>query len=803
MRTIFLLLLAIFAGTLPCQAVDYHVNGATGQDTSTCGPLTQPCKTVKQAVDNAGTTTPVKVKIVGGPVGTYSENISLNNNSPQDLTLEGGWNPDFTHQLCAPGWTVLQQLDDEIYLLRSQRTEAKQYNLRLSCLTLRENTATGTFNSLIHVNSKEQAVQRFTMNRCLLEGYVGSGVDLMTYGNSSMNATIKNTIFRNAHPYPSGSADGGGVYTFSAGNSELLLTMENCMVYDNSAFRGGGMKFYSNGASTQAATLTNITVTNNHAAAGGGGLSAVSIDTSTLTVNLTNAIIHGNTDLGENDILLIQQGTSTTTVNASYSIIGDVDNNTATWNDNGHNLEVDPGLDSSYHLQLGSSAIDAGICGSQLGGTYYRIAPYFDIDGDPRPGFPKLNGCDIGADEYLREYVYVNGTTGQDTSTCGSLSEPCKTVKKAVLNGYPSTSLNVRIAAGTYVEHITLGGWLPNLPELTLQGGWNPNFTDHQCDPGLTVLEQPDDRDNVLWTRRTEAKQYNLRLSCLTLREPTGWQEPLVDIASEEQADFTFTMEHCVLDGCFGPGLRLKTRDDASMYAVITDTIFRNGRLAPYPGDPTSGGGVTVTSWNHSELNLTMKNCLIYNNSTLSGGGMQFYSRDATTLTAYLTNITIANNQAKASGGGVSAESWESSALTFNLTNAIIHGNSADNAENDILLIQRDTSTATVNARYSIIGEVVNHGATWNDNGHNLEVDPHLDSSYHLRSDSPAINAGICAYQFGWGYFRLAPYFDIDGDPRPPFSALTGCDIGADEYVKDSLCFPVKAKNGTTAIICL
>ncbi|PIE56827.1 MAG: hypothetical protein CSA34_02365 [Desulfobulbus propionicus] len=400
--------------------------------------------------------------------------------------------------------------------------------------------------------------------------------------------------------------------------------------------------------------------------------------------------------------------------------------------------------------------------------------------------------------------VYVDGTYGQDNPTCGlSPDQPCKTVKH-VLHTFYFTPLNIKMAVGTYSENISLNDVSPQ--DLTLEGGWNQNFTAQQCDPDLTVLEQPDNEEYVLYTYREKAKQYNLRLSCLTLREDpaAGDWLPLVKVEVDEQAKLTFTMNRCVVDERVGSGVCLTTRGDATMHATMANTIFRNAHSTE-PGP--FGGGVLASSRDSSKLTLTMKNCLLHNNTVYNGAGIYVDSGNTSLLTADLTNVTVTNNHAEGYGGGLSATSIDTSTLTINLTNAIIHSNSADSAGNDLRLIgQPGGSTNTTNVRYSIIGEVVNHGATWNDNGHNLEVNPHLNSSYHLRSGSPAIDAGICG-ELDWVlYTRIAPYFDIDGDPRPPFPALTGCDIGADEYVRedeDSLCFPVKAKNGTTTIICL
>ena len=77
-------------------------------------------------------------------------------------------------------------------------------------------------------------------------------------------------------------------------------------------------------------------------------------------------------------------------------------------------ISGDAKLNSTYHLTSGSPAKNAGICGYLTGGgpyQYHRIAPYDDIDGDKRPGWGKLMGCDVGADEYRFPWILFNPAT--------------------------------------------------------------------------------------------------------------------------------------------------------------------------------------------------------------------------------------------------------------------------------------------------------------------------------------------------------------------------------------------------------
>jgi len=90
----------------------------------------------------------------------------------------------------------------------------------------------------------------------------------------------------------------------------------------------------------------------------------------------------------------------------------------------------------------------------------------------------------------------------------------------------------------------------------------------------------------------------------------------------------------------------------------------------------------------------------------------------------------------------------------------------------------------TFTADYSILGgHDINGNNISYTSSHEVHGDPLLDSRFHLRPGSPAIDAGICGYwDQSLSYHRIAPDDDIDGDKRPGLGTYLGCDIGADEY---------------------
>jgi hypothetical protein len=77
------------------------------------------------------------------------------------------------------------------------------------------------------------------------------------------------------------------------------------------------------------------------------------------------------------------------TLDLDHSDVGDIALYTATLNDLGGNVAVNPRLSSRYTLSSGSPVIDVGTCAA---------APPVDFQGDPRPSGA---GCDMGADEFV------------------------------------------------------------------------------------------------------------------------------------------------------------------------------------------------------------------------------------------------------------------------------------------------------------------------------------------------------------------------------------------------------------------
>jgi len=114
-----------------------------------------------------------------------------------------------------------------------------------------------------------------------------------------------------------------------------------------------------------------------------------------VTVTLTNTLVVSFTngfaaqELGSGEVLIQHTNTLTDNVTTLHQTVGGSPTFTAV-----NPLTGDPKLDATYHLQVGSAAIDAGV---DAGVTT-------DIDGDTRPWGA---GYDIGADEYTGATIYM------------------------------------------------------------------------------------------------------------------------------------------------------------------------------------------------------------------------------------------------------------------------------------------------------------------------------------------------------------------------------------------------------------
>jgi hypothetical protein len=192
--------------------------------------------------------------------------------------------------------------------------------------------------------------------------------------------------------------------------------------------------------------------------------------------------------------------------------------------------------------------------------------------------------------------------------------------------------------------------------------------------------------------------------------------------------------------------------------------IYENAGRLTLTNVTVSGNSATVSEGGGLVLDFnpdTLTNVTISGNSAnTSGGGIHQIAGSVT-----LNNVTIANNSAVLGAGGLNAGG--ASAVT--MTNTLIGGNTAPS--------KPDCSGALTTSSYNLIQNNTG-GCTGTTGTDHIGVDPKIDpladnggglQTHALRSDSPAINAGVGC-----------PSTDERGVARPQGVA---CDIGAFEFV--------------------
>ena len=418
---------------------------------------------------------------------------------------------------------------------------------------------------------------------------------------------------------------------------------------------------------------------------------------------------------------------------------------------------------------------------------------------------------------------YVNGISGDDNNICNAPSSPCQTIKKAVsfFDAAPGTG-KVRISTGSYTEeNIPLPIDPSTRNDITIEGGWNSDFSSQDCDSTATVIIPGftansswhtlfyvwiDNSDDVAFTLRCMSLQktalgdINQAISVSThdqgqgiivfenLRVTGFTNPPVFSLSSADSGQIDATLDHVVIaqniksnDGTIfsavssGPGTSLVT-------VKIQDSQIINNGSADY-----NNTALNFYSGNTGSLDATIKNTLIASNSTKYGSALSVFSTDSgSSSNLSIINSTIVDNNigSLAYSAGIGADSRNFAEINITMKNTILTGNHYLGVSKDLYLTETNgtpNGQTSFSGNYNIIGQYGESGSPTYTSNNELNVDPLLDNSHHLRSGSPAIDSGQCGYLL-LTYRRVAPYTDIDGDERPGYGEYWGCDIGADEY---------------------
>jgi hypothetical protein len=170
---------------------------------------------------------------------------------------------------------------------------------------------------------------------------------------------------------------------------------------------------------------------------------------------------------------------------------------------------------------------------------------------------------------------------------------------------------------------------------------------------------------------------------------------------------------------------------------------------------------------------------LIFSGNGDTSSNVIYASNSTRVMELNLAHLTAADNQAStflyANSWG--ANHWLTATLTNTLLTSFNNGFAGFEGNDGNVVIQHtNTLTQNVAVLHNTLGGTPTFVAV-----NPLSGDPMLDSTYHLRAGSDAIDAGVDA----------GVTTDIDGDSRPYY---VGFDIGADEFTTSKIYLPLVAR---------
>ena len=617
--------------------------------------------------------------------------------------------------------------------------------------------------------------------------YIG-GRDVLVDGNEIYSNTTSNW--------------GGGLYL----NYADAVTLTDNRLFNNTGERGGGialhhttdtvlraMWIYKNVSPKHGGglylddshvTVTNTMLTDNFAGVDGGGLYLQNATVDMLHVTLARNTVYSDVIYGGNGIYLNASAAwLTNTIIVSHTVGVEANSgSTATlgsrlwgrgvWANVTDRLQVggvvitttdqrgvpafvDPN-GGDYHITRTSAALDAG---EHAGVTE-------DIDGDPRP---LGNDYDIGADEYVGCMARLNAGR-------------VYTSVQAAIHASRAVTDVVRIAGACYEHDVLLDR------TLTLQGGWNSDFTLHDPEAHPSTLDaQGQGRVLEITAGAPVVEDLHIIHGLLgggddgagvyvgAAAAPTLCNNHLYSNTTDSQggggAVYVAGSPAVTLTG----NAVYLNRDEATL---IDNQIWGNRT-----SNVSDGGGIAIRS--HSSAMLR-RNTIIGNAAYRNAGGL--FVGDQSDVT--LVNNVIADNTCCTSPWAGGAGIW-----LGNGDHLLVHNTFANNQGGDGAAIRlygdtvlTNTIVASHTVGLNVVAEVTAklEGTLWHNNDQaaggpgtivsgtvNLHGDPAFvdpaTGDYHLQNSSLAIDAGV----------RSDVGEDIDGDTRP--RGLT-YDLGADEY---------------------
>ena len=412
------------------------------------------------------------------------------------------------------------------------------------------------------------------------------------------------------------------------------------------------------------------------------------------------------------------------------------------------------------------------------------------------------------ADVPINYYVSPGGVDANNT--CTNSAAPCRSIKTA-LKQVTHTKSFINIARGAYTE-----AGMEILPgqNVTFAGGWVSDFSEQTCNPaGTTIIAgNKENRDELFWINNQDnGQRADLTIKCLSLKKlSSGDITTAVDIYAGSGGESNLTMDHTRITGFPDCAIYTYAFNNGKISTVINHAAINHNRSKYYTMHISASDGentlhmdhvsiirngtaqnnrstLEVSSFENGTINAFLSNTILADNQTGDESPFEIETQGTSTISLTSINNTITDNfNSRWRGYGFSALAFDTSHLMLTFNNTILYGNHGSAQDEELYFQQSDTATLTFSADYSILGTHNILGSVSYSSTNEIHGDPQLNSTYHLQKGSPAIDAGLCGEWInnGWFYLykRIAPYDDIDGDNRPGFGKIFGCDIGADEY---------------------
>jgi hypothetical protein len=185
-----------------------------------------------------------------------------------------------------------------------------------------------------------------------------------------------------------------------------------------------------------------------------------------------------------------------------------------------------------------------------------------------------------------------------------------------------------------------------------------------------------------------------------------------------------------------GGGMNIGGDTGNHVVNIVASQFFKNATYS------ASGGGLAIAAVTLASSNIEVTNCLFHNNiADTTGGGMR-----ATNSNARVHGCTFTANSASTGGGGIALSGTSASAPVFTIRNCILWDNTSTSGSPEIFLASGTTQVAAVT--YSDVEGGFTGTGNDNANPLFVDPDGPdniagtLDDNYRLQCLSPALNAG-------------------------------------------------------------